>query len=260
MLASTLGRHVDDGAFEQFQHCLLHAFARNVAGDAVVVALAGDFVDFVDEDDAALGGGHVVVGGLQQLDEDVLHVFAYVTRLGEHGGIGDGERHVEHLGDGAGQQGLACARLAYEDDVRLLDLHLVGFHFLADAFVVVVNGHGQGAFGFLLTDDALVQFLLEVEQLLLLALQHTVHGDARPAGHDLGDVLGRDGFRDDRVLDGGLFGGELFDALLRLGELAVADLRDLAVVAGALRNFAAPKPGPFENASVGQNEIMIWKF
>jgi hypothetical protein len=30
--------------------------------------------------------------------------------------------------------------------------------------------------------------------------------------------------------------------------------------AGALRNFAAPKPVPFENASVGQNEIMIWKF
>jgi hypothetical protein len=30
--------------------------------------------------------------------------------------------------------------------------------------------------------------------------------------------------------------------------------------AGALRSFAAPKPGPFENASVGQNEIMIWKF
>jgi hypothetical protein len=30
--------------------------------------------------------------------------------------------------------------------------------------------------------------------------------------------------------------------------------------AGAPRNFAAPKPGPFENASVGQNETMIWKF
>ena len=30
--------------------------------------------------------------------------------------------------------------------------------------------------------------------------------------------------------------------------------------AGAQRSVAAPKPGPFENASVGQNEIQIWKF
>ncbi len=29
---------------------------------------------------------------------------------------------------------------------------------------------------------------------------------------------------------------------------------------GALRNSGAPKPGPFENASVGANEIQIWKF
>ena len=30
--------------------------------------------------------------------------------------------------------------------------------------------------------------------------------------------------------------------------------------AGAARNFSAPKPGPFENATVGENEIKIWNF
>ena len=29
---------------------------------------------------------------------------------------------------------------------------------------------------------------------------------------------------------------------------------------GAVRNFSAPKPGPFETATVGSNEIQLWKF
>ena len=40
-----------------------------------------------------------------------------------------------------------------------------------------------------LADDALVQLLLQVQQLLHLALQQLGHGDAGPAADDLGDVL-----------------------------------------------------------------------
>ena len=29
---------------------------------------------------------------------------------------------------------------------------------------------------------------------------------------------------------------------------------------GNSRNFSAPKPGPFENATAGNNEIQLWKF
>src|SRR5262249_16427785 len=64
MLASALGRHRGDGAFHDLEQGLLHALARDVAGDRGVVGLAADLVDLVDIDDAPLGALDVVVGGL----------------------------------------------------------------------------------------------------------------------------------------------------------------------------------------------------
>jgi hypothetical protein len=45
-----------------------------------VLGLAADLVDLVDVDDAALGLGDVVVGGLEQLEQDVLDVLAHIAR------------------------------------------------------------------------------------------------------------------------------------------------------------------------------------
>ena len=82
-------------------------------------ALAGDLVDLVDVDDAGLGALDVVVGGLDQLEQDVLDVLTDVAGLGQRGGVGDRERHVEHPGQGLGQVGLAAAGGADEHDVGL---------------------------------------------------------------------------------------------------------------------------------------------
>ena len=54
----------------------------------------GDLVDLVDVDDPGLGLLHVVVGRLDQLQQDVLDVLADVTGLRESGGVGDRERDV----------------------------------------------------------------------------------------------------------------------------------------------------------------------
>src|SRR5947209_18399026 len=72
MLASALRRHRGDGAFHDLEQRLLHALARDVAGDRGVVGLATDLVDLVDIDDPALGALDIVVGGLQQLEDDVF--------------------------------------------------------------------------------------------------------------------------------------------------------------------------------------------
>ena len=117
VLAAALGRHGGRGALEDLEQRLLHALARHVAGDRRVLALAGDLVDLVDVDDPRLGLLDVVVGGLDQLEEDVLDVLAHVARLGESGGVGDGEGHVEHPGQGLGQQRLAAAGGAEQEDV-----------------------------------------------------------------------------------------------------------------------------------------------
>jgi hypothetical protein len=118
------GRHVADGAFQDLQQGLLHALARDVAGDGDVFGLAADLVDLVDVDDAALGALHVVVGVLKQAEDDVLHVLPDVAGLGQGGGVGNGEGHIEDARERAGQQGLAGAGRADEQDVALLDLDL----------------------------------------------------------------------------------------------------------------------------------------
>jgi hypothetical protein len=104
------GRHVGDRALDDLEEGLLDALARYVAGDGDVLALAGDLVDLVDVDDAALGGADIAPGVLDELEEDVLDVLADVARLGEGGGVGHGEGDFELLGEGLGEEGLARAR------------------------------------------------------------------------------------------------------------------------------------------------------
>ena len=95
----------------------------------------------------------------------------------------------------------------------------------------------DGFDGFVLADHPLVEGSLHVKKLLLLALQHLAHGDARPAGHDLCDIFGGHGLCHDRVFDSRLLLKERIYLLLGLGHLAVTQLRDLAIVAFALRDF-----------------------
>ena len=124
VLAPALGRHVGDGALDDLQQRLLHPLAGDVAGDGRVVGLAGDLVDLVDVDDAGLGPGDVA-GGLDQPQQDVLDVLADVAGLGQRGGVGDREGHVEQLGQRLRQQRLAAAGRADQQDVALLQLDVV---------------------------------------------------------------------------------------------------------------------------------------
>ena len=125
VLAPALRRHRGGGPLEDLQQRLLHALAGDVAGDRRVVGLAGDLVDLVDVDDPRLGLLDVEVGGLDQLQEDVLDVLADVAGLGQRGGVGDRERDVEDPRQGLGEQRLAAAGRAEQQDVRLLQLDLL---------------------------------------------------------------------------------------------------------------------------------------
>ena len=164
VLAPALGRHGGRGALEDLEEGLLHALARDVTRDRRVLALAGDLVDLVDVDDPGLGALHVVVRGLDQLQEDVLDVLAHVARLGERRGVGDGERHVEHARQRLGQQRLAAPGRAEQQDVRLRELDAVLLHRRAGlyALVVVVDGDREDLLGVLLPDHVVVE---EVEDL-----------------------------------------------------------------------------------------------
>src|SRR5579862_3071803 len=95
MLASALRRHGRYGPFENLEQRLLHTFTRYVAGNARIFGLACDLVDLVDVHDPTLALGDIEITGLQQPHENILDVLANVSRFGQRGGIGDGERHIE---------------------------------------------------------------------------------------------------------------------------------------------------------------------
>ena len=107
MLAAALRRHSCDRAFHDLQQRLLHALARHVARDRGVVGLARNLVDFVDIDDAALRALDVVIGRLQQLQNNVLDVFADIAGFSQRRRIGHRERHVEDARERLRQQRLA---------------------------------------------------------------------------------------------------------------------------------------------------------
>ena len=54
--------------------------------------------------------GHLEIGRCDELEQDVLHVLAHVARLGERGGVRDGEGHLQRARQRLRQQRLARAR------------------------------------------------------------------------------------------------------------------------------------------------------
>ena len=121
---------------------------------------------------------------MQQLLDDVLHVLAHITGFGQCGGIGHGEGHIQQTGERLGQQGLAAAGRANQQDVGLAKLHTTGLAAAAQTLVVVIDGNCQHLLGVLLPDHVVVQMgadFMRGRQLATIAL-----------GRDLADLLADD--------------------------------------------------------------------
>ena len=144
-----------------FRQRLLHALARHVAGDRRVVGLAADLVDFVDIDDAALRALDIVVGRLQQLQDDVLDVLADVAGFGQRRRIRHRERHVEDPRQRLRQQRLARAGRTDQQDVRLRKFDVVVLGLVIEPLVVIVNGDREHLLGMALADHVIVQHLAD---------------------------------------------------------------------------------------------------
>src|SRR6218665_3109205 len=164
MLPPSLGRHRGYGALQDLQECLLHPFTRDVPGDGGVLGLAGDLVDLINVDNARFGPFHVVVGGLQEFQEDVLDIFADVTRFGERGCGGNRKRHVKAPGKGLCEGSFAAPGGADKQDIGLRNLNVIvwmvdrgGRTLRTGALVVVVDRNGKRFLCGFLTDNVLFQ-------------------------------------------------------------------------------------------------------
>jgi hypothetical protein len=168
VLAAALRRHRGGRALENLEQRLLDSLARDVARDRRVVGLARDLVDLVDVDDPGLGLLDVEVGGLDQLEQDVLDVLADIPGLGQRRRVGDRKRNVEDARQRLGQQRLAAAGRAEQEDVRLLELDVAGLALRLsdlDALVVVVDRDRERALGGVLADDVVVEDVVDLGRL-----------------------------------------------------------------------------------------------
>ena len=127
---------------KKLQQGLLNALAGDVPGNGSVLALAGDFIDLIDINNPTLRALHVKVRRLKQLQDNVLHILAHISRLGKGGGVGDGEGHIQHFRHGLGKKGLAAAGRADKQNIALLELNII-LVAMEDALVVVIHRHGQ---------------------------------------------------------------------------------------------------------------------
>jgi hypothetical protein len=130
-----------------------------------ILVLAADLVDLVDVDDPLLALLDVAASRLQQLEDDVLDVFADVPRLGQRRRVDDRERDGQELGERLCEERLAGAGRADQQDVRLRELDLVAAARLLldfDALVVVVDRDGELLLRLFLADDVLVEELLDL--------------------------------------------------------------------------------------------------
>ena len=92
----------------------------------------------------------------------------------------------------------------------------------------------HGGDGLVLADDALVEALLHVDELLDLALHQARDRDAGPARDDLRDILCVDLVLEEPALDRGVLRLELGKPALQLGDRPVLQLRRAAEVGLAL--------------------------
>ena len=109
---------------------------------------------------------------MKEAENDVFDILSHIAGLGDGGGISNGERHIKHLCQCAGEESLARASGTEEKDIALLDLHIVEvIHLqqacrgLCEALVVIVHGDREHLFSGVLSDHMLVEQFLNLSGL-----------------------------------------------------------------------------------------------
>jgi len=95
---ATFRGDINHGTFQQFQQALLYTFPGNIAGYGRIVAFPGNFIQFINKNNATFGFFHIVVCGLEQSGKDAFNILAHITGLCKYGGVHYGQGYIEHPG------------------------------------------------------------------------------------------------------------------------------------------------------------------
>ena len=118
-----------------------------------------DFINLVYVDDALFGSFDVKIGILKKAKDNILDVFADISRFRQCGGIDDSKGDVEELSERTGDECFAGACGAKEQNIGLIILKLFIFLLVVHhPLIVVIDGDGNYSLGSLLPDDILIEF------------------------------------------------------------------------------------------------------
>ena len=124
VFASALGRHVHYRTFKELQQSLLHSFTADVTCYGRIVAFAGDFVDFVNKNNATFGTCHIIVSSLKQPCKQAFYILADISGFGEHRCIDNSERYIQQPCNCLGKKCFPGAGRTYDDDVALFNVYV----------------------------------------------------------------------------------------------------------------------------------------
>ena len=128
MLAAALRRHIGFRSFQDFQQCLLYAFAGNVSRNGRIFRLPGDFIDFINVNNAPFRSGNIEIRRLDQFEEAVFHVFTDITGFCKTGRIGNRKGNIQKSGQSLREKRFAAACRADHDDIGFLQLYITAVH------------------------------------------------------------------------------------------------------------------------------------
>ena len=159
MLPPTLGRNARHSAFQNLQECLLHTLAGYIPGNRRILRLPCNLIYLIHIDDTHLGTLNIAVCSLDDFQQDIFHILAYIPGFCQRCGVCNRERHIYDTCQRLRQQRLPASGRAEHQYVALLQLNA---HIPRRKYplVVVVDRNGQNFLGLLLSNHILIQKFL----------------------------------------------------------------------------------------------------
>ena len=117
---AALGRYRGHGPFKNFQQRLLHAFTADIPGNGNVFGLFGNLINFINVNNPPRGGLHIEIGGLEQFQQNIFHIFPHVTGFRQGCGIGHGKGHVKKPGKSLSEERFPGSGGAHQEDIGFL--------------------------------------------------------------------------------------------------------------------------------------------
>ena len=109
VFTSSLWWNVRDSALNNFQQCLLNTFPGNIPCNRDVFTFSGNFVNFINIDNALLRALYVIIRRLQEFQHNVFYVFTNISCLCQRCRISYRKRHIKYSGKSLCQQSLTCS-------------------------------------------------------------------------------------------------------------------------------------------------------